>query len=49
MPLAATARITFDPKGILLSRWIHDMAHRLSAARFRQLKSDGTLPHFPRP
>ncbi|MEE8425233.1 MAG: hypothetical protein V3S11_05365 [Elusimicrobiota bacterium] len=48
MPLAATARITFDPEGILHSRWIHDMAHRLSAARFRQLKIDGAFPHTPK-
>ncbi len=48
MPLAATAKITFSPEGILHSRWIHDMAHRLTVARLLQFKADGAFPLLPR-
>ena len=29
MKLALTAKLTIDPKRLLTSRWVHDMAHAL--------------------
>ncbi|HVE13279.1 MAG TPA: hypothetical protein VNI01_07795 [Elusimicrobiota bacterium] len=45
MPLILSARVTFDPRGILLDRWRHDMAHVLAKARARALADAG----LPRP
>ena len=39
MTLALTARLNFDPKGILTNSWIHDMAHAFVYARAVAVRS----------